>query len=49
MRSAHETLRLDRLEVVHAGARRFALAEGIVAMPASSLAATLRPLESGIP
>ena len=44
MRSAYETLRLDRLEVVHAGAERFALAQGIGALPASHLAATLRPL-----
>ena len=28
MRSAFETLRLDRLDVVHAGAERFALAQG---------------------
>ncbi len=27
MRSAYETLRLDRLEVVHAGTERFALAK----------------------
>ena len=44
MRSAYETLRLDRLEVVHAGTERFALAKGIGALPASQLAATLRPL-----
>ena len=44
MRSAYETLRLDRLDVVHAGAERFALAKGIRALPASQLAKTLRPL-----
>ena len=44
MRSAFETLKLDRLEVVHAGDKRFALAKGIGTLPASSLAATLRPL-----
>ena len=44
MRSAFETLRLDRLDVVHAGAERFALAKGIRALPASLLATTLRPL-----
>ena len=44
MRSAFETLKLDRLEVVHAGSQRFSLAKGIGALPASSLAATLRPL-----
>ena len=44
MRSAFETLKLDRLEVVHAGDQRFALAKGIGTLPASSLAATLRPL-----
>lgn len=46
MRSAYETLHLDRLEVVHAGTERFALATGIGALPASQLAATLRPLRS---
>lgn len=46
MRSAYETLRLDRLEVVHAGTERFALAKGIGALPASALAETLRPLRS---
>ena len=44
MRSAYETLRLDRLDVVHAGAERFALAKGIRALPASLLATTLQPL-----
>ncbi len=44
MRSAYETRRLDRLDVVHAGAERFALAKGIRALPASQLAKTLRPL-----
>ena len=44
MRSAFETLRLDRLDVVHAGAERFALAKGIRALPASLLATTLRQL-----
>ena len=44
MRSAFETLRLDRLDVVHAGAERFALAKGVRALPASLLATTLRPL-----
>ena len=44
MRSAYETLRLDRLDVVHAGAERFALAKGIRALPALQLATTLRPL-----
>ncbi len=44
MRSAFETLKLDRLEVVHAGDKRFALAKGIGTLPASSLAATLQPL-----
>ena len=44
MRSAFETLRLDRLDVVHAGAERFALAKGVRALPASLLATTLRQL-----
>ena len=44
MRSAFETLRLDRLEVVHAGQQSFALAKNIRALPAQQLAATLRPL-----
>ena len=44
MHSAFETLRLDRLDVIHAGVERFALAKGIRALPASLLATTLRPL-----
>ncbi len=44
MRSALETLRLDRLDVVHAGADRYRLAPKINALPAAELATTLKPL-----
>ena len=44
MRSAFETLRLDRLDVVHAGRESYSIAPGMRALPASRLAATLRPL-----
>ena len=44
MRSALETLGLDRLDVVHAGGRSYAMAPGIRALPAASLAKVLRPL-----
>lgn len=37
MRSAFDTLRLDRLDVIHAGTRRYALAEGIRALPATAI------------
>ena len=43
MRSAMETLRLDRLDVVHAGTQSFALAKNVRALPASELV-TLRRL-----
>ena len=41
MRSAMETLNLDRLDVVHAGAERYQLASRIRALPASHLPAQL--------
>ena len=44
MRSAFETLRLDRLDVVHAGSERYRLAPNINALPAADLTATLRRL-----
>lgn len=44
MRSALETLRLDRLDVVHAGTQRYRLAPSIHALPAIDLAKTLQPL-----
>lgn len=44
MRSALETLDLDRLDVVHAGLGRYQLAEGVRALPAAEIADTLRPL-----
>ena len=44
MRSAVETLGLDRLEVVHAGTQTYAMAPGMRALPAGRLAAVLKPL-----
>ena len=44
MRSAVETLGLDRLDVVHAGTQRYRLAERVRALPAGELVGTLRPL-----
>lgn len=44
MRSALETLNLDRLDVVHAGTARYRLADGVRALPAAELADTLGPL-----
>ena len=44
MRSALETLNLDRFDVVHAGAERYRLADGVRALPAADLADTLAPL-----
>lgn len=41
MRSAKETLRLDRLDVVHAGAASYQMAEGIHAVPVAELAERL--------
>ena len=45
MRSAFETLGLDRLDVVHAGTESYAMAPGIRALPAARLAKELRPLQ----
>ena len=44
MRSAFQTLRLDRLDVFHAGTQSYRLAEGIHAMPATEINGVLRPL-----
>ena len=44
MRSAMETLNLDSLDVIHAGAERYELASGVRALPASQLTTGLKPL-----
>jgi len=44
MRSALETLRLDQLDVVHAGQRTYPLTKRIRAVSAARLEADLRPL-----
>lgn len=44
MRSAMETLDLQRLDVVHAGRRLYKLAPRVRALPAAQLTAELRPL-----
>ena len=44
MRSALETLDLERLDVVHAGERSYRLAPGVRALPAGRLASELSPL-----
>ena len=44
MRSAVETLRLDSLDVVHAGTERYRLASRVRALPAGELVGTLRAL-----
>ncbi|MYC88459.1 MAG: ATP-binding protein [Gemmatimonadales bacterium] len=44
MHSALETLNLERLDVVHAGTKRYRLADQIRALPAAELADTLGPL-----
>ena len=46
MRSALETLGLQRLDVVHAGQRSYRLAPRVRALPAAQLAAELRPLRA---
>ena len=44
MKSAMETLKLDRLDIVHAGAKRYQLAPGVQALPASELESLLPTL-----
>lgn len=47
MRSALDTLRLDSLDVVHAGTERYRLAPTVRALPAGELVRTLRALPEG--
>jgi hypothetical protein len=44
IRVALDTLRLDRIDVVHAGPRSFPLAKDVHALAANDLMATLEPL-----
>ena len=44
MRSSFETLKLDSLDVIHAGSQPYQLAEGIRALPATEINTALRPL-----
>jgi hypothetical protein len=44
MRSALEDLRLDRIDVIHAGDRTFDLARGIRAVALSRLLIDIQPL-----
>ena len=44
MRSAFDTLKLDTLDVIHAGTASYQLAEGIRAVPATEINRVLRPL-----
>ncbi len=44
MRSSFDTLHLDRLDVIHAGTRRYALATGIRALPAAEMEQEMVPL-----
>ena len=46
MKSAMETLKLDSLDVVHAGAKRYQLAPGVRALPASELESLSPTLDS---
>ena len=39
-----ETLNLDSLDVIHAGAELYELATGVRALPASQLTSALKPL-----
>lgn len=47
MRSAIETLGLSRLFVVHAGTRKYRMAPGLLALPATQLQETLRTMRAG--
>ena len=49
MRSALETLKLDRLDVIHAGTERYRLAERVRALPAVELAGALRAVSGRWP
>ncbi|MCY3622806.1 MAG: ATP-binding protein [Gammaproteobacteria bacterium] len=44
MRSSFETLKLDSLDVIHAGTQRYQLAEGIRALPATEINTAFHPL-----
>ena len=44
MRSSVQTLKLARLDVVHAGSGRYALADGVRALPSAELKTALAPL-----
>lgn len=44
MRSSFDTLKLDRLDVIHAGTRRYQLTERIRALPAAEMNTALRPI-----
>ena len=44
MRSSFATLKLDALDVIHAGTQRYQLAKGIRALPAAEIDTVLRPL-----
>ena len=45
MRSAFQSLGLDRMDVVHAGTQTYAMAPGMRALPAARLSEMLEPLE----
>ena len=44
MRSAFQSLGLDRMDVVHAGTQTYAMAPGMRALPAAHLSEMLEPL-----
>ena len=48
MRSAMDALKLDRLDVVHAGAADYRLADGVRAVPLRQLAQVLQPVGPSI-
>lgn len=48
MRSALDTLNLDRLDVVHAGTARYRLAPRVRALPLGELAHVLEPVGSSM-
>lgn len=48
MRSAMDTLKLDQLDVVHAGTTSYQLAPGVRAVPLAELADVLRPVRASV-
>ena len=48
MRSAMDTLKLDQLDVVHAGTTSYQLAPGVRAVPLAELADALRPVRASV-